>query len=466
MKTTTLLILGFSITGFVNSQEFMPISNLNGQHTFNSENSAENPCISDLEYENIIVRCDANRKLLKLPSSSTVSKVAVPLIWPLQSTSNLNDCSYYRVSAHVDHDANAGAIKDYNCGVVTYDGHRGTDIATWPFNFYKMDNDMVEVVASAPGILLDKHDGEFDRNCVGNNLTANYAIIQHSDGSVALYWHMKSGKVTTKNIGEAIAAGEYLGVVGSSGSSSGPHLHFEVWAGNTNATRIDPYSGNCNTLNVSSYWSAQKSYKETAVVKASVHTTDIVLPPCPASETLNQTNSFTLPFQGAGLPAGFGKFYIFLREELAGQTATMSILNPNGSTLNSWTYISAADSRSRTMGWSKSLPSQAGIYTFKANYNGTECSSTFEIIEPLALNEKDLFAISVYPNPSNGKFTFNFNQIQAESITIINLIGETVFHAPIEHSLTKINLEPKSGIYFYSVLTNNGIPITGKLIVE
>src|SRR6185369_4402412 len=102
-------------------------------------------------------------------------------------------------------------------------------------------------------------------------------------------------------IGQPVAAGDYLGIVGSSGSASGPHLHFEVWSGSTVATRIDPYSGSCNLLNASSWWSNQKPYKETSIIRASVHSTDIVLPPCPATETLNESSSFTIPFQGSGL---------------------------------------------------------------------------------------------------------------------------------------------------------------------
>jgi murein DD-endopeptidase MepM/ murein hydrolase activator NlpD len=81
-----------------------------------------------------------------------------------------------------------------------------------------MDNNLVEVIAAAPGTILAVHDGEFDRNCTSNSLTANYIMIQHADGSQALYWHMKNVSVTTKTVGQTVTAGEHLGVVGSSGS--------------------------------------------------------------------------------------------------------------------------------------------------------------------------------------------------------------------------------------------------------
>jgi len=38
----------------------------------------------------------------------------------------------------------------------TYDGHHGTDIAIWPYSFYKMDNNQIEVIAAAAGTITQK----------------------------------------------------------------------------------------------------------------------------------------------------------------------------------------------------------------------------------------------------------------------------------------------------------------------
>jgi hypothetical protein len=245
-------------------------------------NDAQHPCITPEQYMQIETRCAENRIAIAarggfMPEAKTVGTVL--LDWPVRAAAGLTDCSFYRIGAYVDENTTASAIQDYDCGTMTYDGHKGTDISTWPYNFYKMDNNLVEVIAAAAGIILDKHDGEFDRNCAATGVSANYVIITHADGSTALYWHMKNGSITTKSVGDAVAAGEYLGVAGSSGSSSGPHLHFEVWNGASSADRIDPYSGNCNSLNATTWWNAQKAHKETAVVKVSVNTTDAVTPP-------------------------------------------------------------------------------------------------------------------------------------------------------------------------------------------
>jgi len=51
-------------------------------------------------------------------------------------------------------------------------------------------------------------------------------IIQHPNGTKTLYGHMS--KIYTKN-GAQVAQGEVIGTVGSTGRSTGPHLHFEVF---------------------------------------------------------------------------------------------------------------------------------------------------------------------------------------------------------------------------------------------
>jgi murein DD-endopeptidase MepM/ murein hydrolase activator NlpD len=310
---------------------------------------------------------------------SSYQTLATSLIWPIKASANLFDVGYHFIGAYVDQNAAAGQVKDFNCGNNTYDGHRGTDIAAWPYGFLKMENNLVQVVAAAPGTIIQKADGNFDRNCVSNSLTANSIIIQHADGSQALYWHMKKNAVTSKTVGQTVEAGEYLGIVGSSGSSSGPHLHFEIWSGNTNATYKDPFSGACNLLNANSWWASQKPAIDPAVMRVSVATTDLVMPGCPTTETPNESNSFTVPFQGASLPAGYAKFYIFMRDMPANAAIDLKILNPNGTTFNSWTHTVPSFSKISYWGWSKTLPVTPGLYAFQASYNGNICSWPFEI---------------------------------------------------------------------------------------
>lgn len=146
-------------------------------------------CITTEQYNFIENQCNKNAQILDL--QTTLIPGSVNLSWPLQADTAFKDCSYYRISAYVDQNTNAGNFEDYNCGSNTYDGHKGTDISIWPNNFYKMDNNLVKVIAAASGIIIDKQDGEFDKNCGSTSATANYIVIQHEDGSRAIYFHMK-----------------------------------------------------------------------------------------------------------------------------------------------------------------------------------------------------------------------------------------------------------------------------------
>ena len=54
----------------------------------------------------------------------------------------------------------------------------------------------------------------------------NYVVVSHSDGYQTLYAHMSSRAVSE---GDIVTQGQTLGYVGTTGVSTGPHLHYEVW---------------------------------------------------------------------------------------------------------------------------------------------------------------------------------------------------------------------------------------------
>jgi murein DD-endopeptidase MepM/ murein hydrolase activator NlpD len=64
----------------------------------------------------------------------------------------------------------------------------------------------------------------------------NLVILDHGDGITSYYAHLSSIRVV---VGETVAAGQVLGAVGSTGRSTGPHLHYEVRAF---SRAVDPFA--------------------------------------------------------------------------------------------------------------------------------------------------------------------------------------------------------------------------------
>lgn len=61
-----------------------------------------------------------------------------------------------------------------------------------------------------------------------------YVVISHGDGTMTLYAHMRERAIGP---GAEVSQGQVIGYVGSTGNSTGPHLHFEVWV---SGRRVNP----------------------------------------------------------------------------------------------------------------------------------------------------------------------------------------------------------------------------------
>jgi murein DD-endopeptidase MepM/ murein hydrolase activator NlpD len=59
---------------------------------------------------------------------------------------------------------------------------------------------------------------------------AGHYVVIHSDDYDYVFMHLRTGSTVVK-AGERVRTGQRLGDVGSTGESSGPHLHVEVWVG-------------------------------------------------------------------------------------------------------------------------------------------------------------------------------------------------------------------------------------------
>lgn len=115
--------------------------------------------------------------------------------------------------------------------------HGGVDIA--PTNSPGLGN--VNIIAAKDGkviypYIVNKNDcpsGSY-RECGGGY--GNFVMIEHDDGTITLYAHMYENTITV-SYGDTVKAGQVIGKMGSSGNSTGMHLHFEVRVG---GQRVDP----------------------------------------------------------------------------------------------------------------------------------------------------------------------------------------------------------------------------------
>ena len=77
-------------------------------------------------------------------------------------------------------------------------------------------------------------DGGYVTTSTYSSGYGNYVMIDHGDGRYTLYAHMTTRYV---NEGDIVLQGDVIGIVGSTGVSTGPHIHFEVYEG---GERVDP----------------------------------------------------------------------------------------------------------------------------------------------------------------------------------------------------------------------------------
>lgn len=154
-------------------------------------------------------------------------------------------------------DWSATGIQDPYCGTKTYDGHEGTDFTLQ--SFPQMDSG-VYVLAAADGMVTFTKDGEFDREkrSVIIKGLGNYIAIHHPNDYFSYYGHLKKESLLVQ-VGDWVSKGDTIAQVASSGNSTDPHLHFELWYDSLYV--VDPFKGDCG--NNISLWLDSLAYDTT-----------------------------------------------------------------------------------------------------------------------------------------------------------------------------------------------------------
>ena len=369
--------------------------------------------------------------LIKSGKLSSTRSLSQPVLkWPLKQAKGYSDPSYYAITNYVDIDPDTLSFKDYNCGARTYEGHRGIDIAIGPFDWNKIENNEVEAIAAADGVLLKKHDGEFDQQCsVNSSAKWNVVVIEHSDGSQTWYGHLKSGTVTTKDSGDVVLVGEVLGIVASSGKSTGPHLHFEVHDSNGNV--VEPFDGTCSTL-VDPWWEDQLPYYDSGINKLMTSSQQYTLNSCPNLDDIYEEEAYS---QGDSI-----FFSLHYRNSLKPDTTTVRAIEPDGgiSSFLNVEYVRNGNYHKNfhDAKWNKKIPDNAekGKWKFKATYN----TSTYGI-----LNYQKFFWVKetcVYDRNIEG--THNVDRYYPASNSIISTSTVSVGNHVVYNAESFTELKP------------------------
>ena len=171
-----------------------------------NENETE-AVLADLEAEQDSLWAEAQRlsdQLIAQQAASGQSTESNPggYIWPVNSR---------YITSTVGGRASPGGIGSTN--------HKGTDIG-------RVGYTSSVYAAKAGTVIVSQYSSSY----------GNYVVISHGSGNTTLYAHMSSRKVS---VGQYVNQGDVIGITGSTGNSTGPHLHFE---GTENGVRVNPLS--------------------------------------------------------------------------------------------------------------------------------------------------------------------------------------------------------------------------------
>lgn len=306
----------------------------------------------------------------------------------------------WSIGNYVDLDPGSGVL-DYAGGNYTYDGHDAIDFGI--DTFANMDKG-VPVLAAAAGTVTSVVDGHYDRNYSGHiiDYNANYVTISHGGGLTTSYYHLMKDSIDV-SVGQIVSQGQQLGLVGSSGNSSGPHLHFAV---KENGNTIETYE------NPRYWWNSPLPY--------SGHV------PCSlawgiADHGPADFNEITLGpevvkvFMGGDVPTMWLTLHGIKDDDL-----DFYFLRPDGSTQAHWHWL-VSDINS---GWwcaNIGLPSNPmlGTWTVDVRLNGYPfVSDTFQVVSSLVpgdanrdgvVDEKDASTLAYHWGQSGGWSDGDFN---------------------------------------------------------
>ena len=147
-----------------------------------------------IEKEEAAIRAEADRLSRLYAQQNQNPATQGGYIWPVDSR---------YITSTVGGRSSPGGVGSTN--------HKGTDIG-------RVGYTSPIYAAKAGTVIISTYSSSY----------GNYVVLSHGSGNTTLYAHMSSRKVS---VGQKVAQGDVIGITGSTGHSTGPHLHFEVTEG-------------------------------------------------------------------------------------------------------------------------------------------------------------------------------------------------------------------------------------------
>ena len=274
----------------------------------------------------------------------------------------------WRVSGYVDLDPLFdGNRLDYGGSAYTYDttnyNHDALDLG--PGNFAKMDEG-IPILAVADGIISFARDGHFDRHkeWLTPAATSNSVTIDHGNGWTTHYVHLRRDSVAVSE-GDSVSAGDFLGFMGSSGNSTGTHLHFGVRHNNAPVeTYLDP----------DTFWVNPWPYAGDSPGVLDSGMTNVVPEFSEYREGITRMTQFQ--------PGNRVTFWAYVNGQNDGDTREYRWYRPDGSLYHSETFTQTGLARSGIKWYNVTIPSTNSLGTWAATFvqNGIELArEEFEI---------------------------------------------------------------------------------------
>jgi len=184
----------------------------------------------DLEMENLGTYLGLPM-VVTIPGSGTVDAIRLSISNPQLGWSYRFDAQWIFGTLTPQHQASAVYSLPYDRGDSWMVG-QGYDGDTTHRGKYALDFDLPEgtgIRASRTGIVIET-EGRFEVGGPDQALKtrANFVKVQHADGTIANYVHLKYRGVRVR-AGQQVRVGQLLGISGNTGFTTGPHLHFEVY---------------------------------------------------------------------------------------------------------------------------------------------------------------------------------------------------------------------------------------------